>query len=200
MTKRSGRPLRSWMRAAVVTAMVASMSGAPLDAALPQRSQNADAALAAEFQKRVREYADQREKFKETLPTLTDQSPPEDIDQHKAALERLITRARAGAKRGDIFTQPIRAYFRRQLARVFSGPDGERSRRTIMDENPRTIRLRVNSRYPDGAVLTNMPPQVLLLLPSLPPQMEYRFVGEDLVLLDLESAMVVDYVDDAIDK
>jgi hypothetical protein len=49
-------------------------------------------------------------------------------------------------------------------------------------------------------VLTNMPPQVLLLLPSLPPQMEFRFVGEDLVLLDLESAMVVDYVDDAIDK
>ena len=196
MTKPSGL-LRPWLRAVVVTAMVASMSGAPLDAVPPQRSQYADSALVAEFQKRAKDYANLREKLNQTLPTLTDQSPPEDVDQHKRALERLITRARAGAKRGDIFTQPIRAYFRRQLARVFSGPEGERARRSIMDENPRTIKLHVNSHYPDGAVLTNMPPQVLLLLPSLPPQMEY---GEDLVLLDLESGMVVDYVDDAIDK
>ena len=198
MTILAGRLARQWLRVALVTAM-ASVSGA-LDAWPVQNSQNPDAALVANFQKRVKEYADLREKLKQTLPTLADQAPPEDIQQHQRALERLIARARAGAKRGDIFTQPIRAYFRRQLSRVFSGPDGARARRSIMDENPRTIRLRVSSHYPDGAVLTNMPPQLLLLLPSLPPQLEYRFVGEDLVLLDLESAMVVDYIDEAIDS
>ncbi len=202
MTILAGRLARQWLRVALVTAAMvamASVSGA-LDAWPVQNSQNPDAALVADFQKRVKEYADLREKLKQTLPTLAEQAPPEDIQQHQRALERLLARARGGAKRGDIFTQPIRAYFRRQLSRVFSGPDGVRARRTIMDENPRTIRLRVSSRYPDGAVLTNMPPQLLLLLPALPPQLEYRFVGEDLVLLDLESAMVVDYINEAIDS
>lgn len=202
MTILAGRLARQWLRVALATvAMVALESGSSaLDAWPVQNSQNRDAAQVADFQKRVKEYADLREKLKQTLPTLAEQAPPEDIQQHQRALERLLARARAAAKRGDIFTQPIRAYFRRQLSRVFSGPDGARARRTIMDENPRTIRLRVNSRYPDGAVLTNMPPQLLLLLPALPPQLEYRFVGEDLVLLDLESAMVVDYIDEAIDS
>jgi hypothetical protein len=194
MTILAGRVARQWLRLALVTASMvamASVSGA-LDAWPIQNSKNPDAAQVADFQKRVKEYADLREKLKQTLPTLAEQAPPEDIQQHQRALERLLARARAAAKRGDIFTQPIRAYFRRQLSRVFSGPEGASARRTIMDENPRTIRLRVNSRYPDGAVLTNMP--------SLPPQLEYRFVGEDLVLLDLESAMVVDYIDEAIDS
>src|SRR5262245_3501776 len=98
MTNRSGGPLRPWLRVTVVTVMVASMSGAPLDAAPPQRSENADAALVAEFQKRVKGYADLREKLSRTLPSLTDQSPPEDIDQHKRALEGLMTQTQTNAK------------------------------------------------------------------------------------------------------
>ena len=188
-----------WLRAAVVTAVPMSLSPAT-GAGTTQQNQNPDAQLLVDFHKRIKEYVELRDKLKATLPTLSDNAPPEDVQQHQHALERLIAGARSGAKRGDIFTQPIRAYFRRQLSRVFSGREGASARRSIMDENPRTIRLHVNSRYPDGVVLTNMPPQVLLLLPALPPQLEFRFVGEDLVLLDLESAMVVDYVDEAIDK
>lgn len=198
MTSKPGHA-RRWLRVVVVTGILTSLPGAP-EAWSDRQNQNPDTALLADFHKRVKSYVDLRERLKETLPKLTDQSPPEDVEQHQRALERLIARARAGAKRGDIFTKPIRAYFRRQLARVFEGPEGAGARHSIMDENPRTIRLLVNSRYPDGVVLTNMPPQVLLLLPALPPQLEYRFVGEDLVLLDLESGMVVDYIDEAIDK
>jgi hypothetical protein len=184
----------------LVTALVAMIATAVVTPpGFAQQSTNPDAPLLADFHKRIQAYVDLRAKLNETLPTLPETATPEDVEQHQVALERLITRARAGAKRGDIFTQPIRAHFRRQLARVFDGPEGRAARRSIMDENPRTIRLHVNSRYPTGVVLSTMPPQVLLLLPALPQQLEYRFVGEDLVLLDLQSAMVVDYIDEAID-
>ena len=187
----------SWCFAAALVAMMV-----PVYATRPgfaQQNANPDAALLADFHKRIQAYVDLRAKLNETLPTLPETATPEDVEQHQHALERLITRARAGAKRGDIFTQPVRAYFRRQLDRVFSGPEGKAARRSIMDENPRTTRIHVNSRYPNGVVLSTMPPQVLLLLPALPRQLEFRFVGEDLLLLDLQSAMVVDYIDEAID-
>ena len=195
MRRRSNRG--SWRLVAALAAAMAT--AAAMRPAAPQQTANPDAAIVADFQKRVKAYVDLRATLNETLPTLTETSPPEDVEQHQRALQRLIARARAGAKRGDIFTQPIRAYFRRQLARVFDGPEGRAARRLLMDENPRTTRIQVNSRYPNGVVLSTMPPQVLLLLPPLPRQLEYRFVGEDLLLLDLQSAMVVDFIDEAID-
>ncbi len=42
-----------------------------------------------------------------------------------------------------------------------------------------------------------MPPQILLVLPRLPEQLEYRFIGERLVLLDVHSITIVDYLDRA---
>jgi hypothetical protein len=198
MTMTPRRTAGPWCLVTLLVAMTAT--AAAVRPGFVQQSTNPDKALLADFHKRIQTYVDLRAKLNETLPTLNDTATPEDVEQHQHALERLIARARAGAKRGDIFTQPIRAHFRRQLARVFTGPEGKAARRSIMDENPRTTRIHVNSRYPNGVVLSTMPPQVLLLLPALPRQLEYRFVGEDLLLLDLQSAMVVDYIDEAIDE
>jgi hypothetical protein len=153
---------------------------------------NPDAKLVAEFLDRVRTYVDLHTKLEATLAPLPDQPTAEQIGQHQRALEQLIGRARAGAKPGDLFTEPVRHYFRRQLARISPG-----TLQSIMDENPRTTRLQVNSRYPEGVPLTNMPPQVLLLFPNLPPELEYRFVGSRLILLDTHARIVVDIIDGA---
>jgi hypothetical protein len=66
-----------------------------------------------------------------------------------------------------------------------------------MDENPGPIKLQVNSRYPDTVPLATMPPQVLAALPRLPEDLEYRFIGTRLVLLDVHADIIVDYIDDA---
>jgi hypothetical protein len=104
------------------------------------------------------------------------------------------------AKPGEIFTKEIRAYFRRQLEGVFAGPEGRKLKAAIMDENPGPIRLLVNGRYPDGVPLTTMPPQVLAALPKLPPELEYRFIGDRLVLLDEPAHLVVDFIQDALPR
>jgi hypothetical protein len=68
---------------------------------------------------------------------------------------------------------------------------------TILDDNPGPIQLMVNGRYPDEVPLSTVPPQVLSSLPKLPEELEYRFVGERLVLLDVHAHTIADYMDNA---
>ena len=163
-------------------------------------AQSADAKILEDFQARVNAYAALHEKLEKTLTPLANETTPERIGQHQRELERLMARARAGARRGDIFTDPIRAYFRRQLSRVFNGPEGRAIRESILDEDTRAVRLTLNGRYPDGVPRSAMPPQVLLALPRLPEQLEYRFVGRRLALLDIHALTIADYMESAVPR
>jgi hypothetical protein len=157
-----------------------------------------DAQIVSEFLRGVNDYVAILHKMDATLVENPEGSSPEQILFHQRSLEVLIRGARRNAKAGDIFTRDIRAYFRRQISRALTGPEGRAIRDTIMEENPRTIRLNVNSRYPDSLPFSTTPSQILLLLPKLPEELEYRFVGDRLVLLDIHAGTVVDYVDDAL--
>jgi hypothetical protein len=165
----------------------------------PQAPAGGDAELIAQFAKSIAEYVALHEKLDATLEEAPPGSTPEQILIHQRSLEVLIRGARRRAKVGDIFTREIRAYFRRQIARAVDGPNGREIRDMIMEENPRTIRLNVGSRYPDSLPISTTPPPILLLLPRLPEELEYRFVGDRLVLLDIHAGTVVDYIDDAIE-
>jgi hypothetical protein len=58
--------------------------------------------------------------------------------------------------------------------------------------------LSVNDRYPDSVPLSTMPPQVLQSLPALEDDMEYRFIGERLVLMDARAHIIIDFTDDVL--
>ena len=165
----------------------------------PMRVNN-DARIAAEFNKRVQAYVELHKKLEDSVPKLPKEATPEQIDQYERALARLIETARKNAKQGDIFTTETRAYFRRLLAAVFAGPDGKKLKASINDENPGPIQLRVNGRYPDTVPLSTMPPQVLAMLPRLPEELEFRFIGERMILLDKHAHIVVDYLDRALPR
>ena len=46
--------------------------------------------------------------------------------------------------------------------------------------------------------LPTMPAVLLQVLPTLPPQLEYRFIGRALILRDIDAALILDYLPDAI--
>ena len=189
--------------AAFLVIAVALLSSGLIAQSPPQSGQtrvNPDAALAVEFTKRVEAYVALQTKAAEKLPALPKEATPEQIDTHQRALTQEIERLRAGAKPGDIFSKEIRAYFRRQLERVFAGAEGRKLRESIMDENPGPIKLRANGRYPDTVPLATMPPKVLAELPKLPRVLEYRFIGERLLLLDVPAHLVVDFIEDALPR
>jgi hypothetical protein len=71
-------------------------------------------------------------------------------------------------------------------------------KKTVADEKPTEVTLRVNYPYPNDEKVVNMPPTLLLKLPELPKQLRYEFVGRHLILLDRETRLIIDYVSNAL--
>jgi hypothetical protein len=60
------------------------------------------------------------------------------------------------------------------------------------------VALKVNGTYPQGVPLQSTPPTVLLHLPRLPKELEYRIVGHDFALHDTVTNLIVDFIPNAI--
>jgi hypothetical protein len=169
-------------------------------AATPAAPVNEDAKALAAFLERVNQYAAVHQKLENSLPKLSKDSTPEKVDQHQRALAKLIQDARQSAKQGDIFTPEAESVIRKLVGKAFSGPDGAGLKASVMDENPGVPNLKVNSRYPDEIPVSTIPPQLLQALPKLPEEMEYRFVGNALILMDTHAHIVADFVPDTFPK
>ena len=153
---------------------------------------------AEEFEARVRTYRALQKKLEATLPKLSRRATPQQVDANQRALGVLIKNARAGAARGELLTPDMQALVKRILDAVLAGADGKTIKASIMDENPGVPNLSVNDRYPDSIPLSTMPPQVLKALPKLEEELEYRFIGERLVLMDARAHIIVDFTDDVL--
>jgi hypothetical protein len=57
--------------------------------------------------------------------------------------------------------------------------------------------LQVNAPYPEGAPVSTVPPPLLAKLPALSADVQYRFVGRHLILLDTRAQIIIDYLPDA---
>ena len=156
---------------------------------------NEMAKVMAAFTERVAAYAALQEKLASSLPKLPTEATPQQIDSHQRALAALVAKARPAARRGDLFTPDMQAVVRDLMARTFKQPRARAQlRASIAEENPRGLKLTVNGRYPDVVPLATMPPEVLQNLPPLPKELEYRFVGNSLILLDARAHLVVDFM------
>lgn len=196
-----GRRPTSTLVAGIVLAFLPAVAAPVAARAEMQEARSSqDAKAVAEFEKRLAEYVALHQTLEGTLPALPGNATSQQIDTHQRALERLIGAARRTAKPGVLFSREIRAYFRRQLSRVFSGPEGQRLKQEMLEDHPRNVRFEVNGRYPDSVPLSTIPPQMLRVLPTLPPELEYRFIGETLILLDRHAHIVVDFIDRALPR
>lgn len=157
-----------------------------------------DAEALATMNDRLKEYMEVHQKLERMLPPVPKDATPEQIDQNQRALEKLVRANRSTAKPGDIFTPTAQPVIKRLLATVFGGPDGKQLKSSIMDENPVGIKLAVNGRYPDTVPLSTVPPEVLQTLPKLPEELEYRFIGNRLIILDVHAHVVADFIEDAL--
>jgi hypothetical protein len=160
----------------------------------------ADARALGTMNDRIRDYIDLHRRIEATLPKLPDDATPQQIDKNQRLFERKVREARKGARPGDIFTPEARPVIVRLLAAVFDGPEGKRLKASIMDENPKDLAHAVNGRYPDTVPLSTVPPEVLQTMPKLSEDMEYRFIGDDLILLDTHAHVIADFIEDALPR
>jgi len=150
------------------------------------------------FERRVKEYLNLRNRIRDRLPKLSKDSTPDQIHAHLVAFQEAMRSARVGKKRGDLFTKEVAAYIRRTLRTEFKGKDRKDLRETIFEAETKGVPLRVNYPYPEAKELTEMPPTLLLKLPQLPKEVKYRFVGPNMVLVDRENNLIIDYMVDAL--
>ena len=177
---------------------LAALSRGRADAAnAPERSAAETQSVVA-FQARLADYVALHRQLEAGLPKLSNKASPEQVDANQRNLGLLIKNARSDAKRGQLFAPDMEALVKRTLAAIVSGADGRLMKASIMDENPGVPNLNVNDRYPDSVPLSTMPPQVLESLPKLDEDIEYRFIGERLVLMDAHAHIVIDFTEDVL--
>ena len=144
--------------------------------------------IAADFNARIEEYLNLRRTLEQGLPPLIVTDDPAEILRAELALAKRIQAARAGARQGDIFTREIRADFRRVLRLETDQP----TRAAIMDENPGAFSSRINRIYPKEHSVSTVPANILAALPRLPDDIQYRFLGPNLVLHDIRANIILD--------
>lgn len=155
-----------------------------------------DAQVVKDFEARVSNYLDLHKKEAgDAKPT----DSPEKLEQQREQIAVKMQAARPDARQGDIFSPQITGYFRRQIAATLAGHDGAKVRASLRHAEPlQGINVQVNGRYPQKVPLQSTPPTLLLNLPRLPQELQYRIVNRDLVLYDTGADMIVDFIQDAI--
>lgn len=181
-----------------------------------EENANPDALVLADFQKRIDAYMAIHKDAAKDAPPQKETNDASKIKPAQDALGARIRAARATAKPGDILTPEVRNKFRRLMYPVVTGPtpaaQGTAGRAVKSDvketlkenteeqveESGKAVPLKVNATYPPDAPLPTTPAQVLMNLPKLPEQLEYRILGKNLIIRDVDANIIVDYVPNAI--
>ncbi len=150
--------------------------------------------IAIDFTALVWSYLELRSELEKGLPTLTVTDDPAETRRVERALAQRIRLARAEAKQGDLFTPTISIAFRKALLLEMDASTWA----AIMDDNPGEFPAQINGTYREGKPFSTVPPNILAALPRLPDDIEYRFLGRHLILLDTKASVILDRIPYAI--
>jgi hypothetical protein len=177
------------VRSTFVAGLLLAWAVAPLSG---QQPVNPRAAVMQEFQTRVKQYLDTRAKAVSHFEPLKQDADQATIAAREKALGEAIRTARAGAKPGDLFGGTVGDLFRAATKADFQRRSTPQ-KKLRLDELPH-FRPVVNQTYPSTWPLQTFPPSLIADLPKLPPELEYRFVDNSLILRDTKANLVVDYL------
>lgn len=183
------------MRCSCLAAVALALIVSPV---FSQQPVNPDAATIEDFKKRVADYVKLHKKIASDLSGLKPTTTPEKIVKHEDTLAEKMRAAHADAKQGDIFTPSIEAEFHRLIAMSMAGPRAARIKESLKSAEPVQLKLKVNDDYPKSIPLQSTPSTLLLNLPELPKELDYRIVGRSLILRDVDCNIVVDLIPNAI--
>ena len=151
--------------------------------------------LESDFGSLVSSYDKLRGRLEKGLPSLTVTNDPAAIGAAQLGLANKIRLARAGATEGEIFTAAVSVTFKKLLIREVD----EGTLAAVMEDNPGEFAHPINGTYPNGTPFATMPVNILAALPQLPADLEYRFIGHHLILVDTRANVILDRMPCAID-
>ena len=184
MTRQRGvgsRPMR-WLALAGVTVLAACGARTA-----PQTS----------FDYRIEEYLETR-RLAIAHSGAVQTSSARNLEAQQDALRAQLQQLRSGLHQGVLFDRDTSRAIRKRIADRLAQSDGSAIRAVMADPPPPNIQPEVNTQYPPSEVRATTPPSLLEILPRLPPEMAYRFVGRNLLLLDRNTSLILDILPDAI--
>lgn len=149
--------------------------------------------MVSAFHRHVKDYLKQRQKVVKKLPKLSKEATPEQIEAYQKSFLEALRGMRAGTKQGYIFKPDFAEYVRTTIKTEFPPRDKVEIKQTILEADTKGVPLKVNYPYPEAKELTQIPPTLLLKLPTLPKEVKFRFVGRHLLLVDTDNGLIVDY-------
>jgi hypothetical protein len=154
---------------------------------------NPQAAALHEFSKRLNAYLALRADLGKKLQPLSPTASASDLQARQASLAAALRNARTGAQQGDLIPTAVQQQIRDTVIADFKRRQPA-TRRAALEEVPTGPLPGINRNYPERAALPTVPPLLLASLPQLPDNLQYRFFGRHMVILDGDVEIVVDYV------
>lgn len=194
--------MRQELIAISVIVLITGAGAPPLAAVAQQTSGNApvEAAVIQQFQDRIEQYMALRRRLANEITGPAANSSAVQVTNASDALAAAIQRARPGKRNGSFFKAPTTAVLKRRLTGVVGETDVTLMLAAIDDDGPASPAPAVYRRFPTASQLATMPPSLLAVLPPLPKELEYRIVGNSLVLRDIDAALILDYIPSAVPR
>ena len=157
---------------------------------LPVRSDSP----ASPFRQRVDAYAQLRQRIINDLLEIGIDPTADGGREFRSRLGLAIREARRQAQPGEIFCLEVAGPVRQMVWNTLQGADD------VLSEVPDVASVRVNDFYPEGEPLATVPSSLLRRLDPLPQELQYRFLATSLILLDVDTSLIVDFIPDAFER
>lgn len=179
----------------LASALVLALCVGPLAAQAQQPAPQADSQAAAlkDFQQRLKAYVDLRADLTRKLKPLSPTASASELAERQESLAAALRQTRKTAKQGDLIPTPVASQLRTIVQTDLKNRSAE-SRQAAFSEVANATAPIINRTYPADAALPTMPPLLLAKLPMLPENLQYRFLGRHLLLLDSDTQLILDYV------
>ena len=151
-----------------------------------------------QFNKAIADYMALRNRLRAEISGPVKDSTSSQVTNASDALAAGIQRARAKAKVGAIFSPAISAVIKKQIADAIRTENLAPVLADIDDEKALNLKPKVHLRLPVSAQMATMPASLLKVLPNLPKELEYRILGPDLVIRDVDASLILDYIPNAV--
>ena len=183
----TGMRARPWHVAALLLMALIAAAHAPPPQPAP-RSVNT-------FEVAVRDYARMHRRLEGQIGPIEFGTPVAEINRIIRELSAAIRAERHDAAQGEFFTPDLAGVLRARITDALLDhgytADDVRAAAGVNGVDYDRVVLRVNETFP-WVLASAMFACVLEVLPPLPPELQYRIVGDDLVLIDVHASLVVD--------
>ena len=179
-----------------------SVAPSPLWAAGPQAAAatTVEAEALKDFEAAVAAYMAMRRQLRGEVRGPVKDSTSTQLTDAADALAGAIQRARPKAEVGGFFTESAVTVFKRRVATAVRTENLEAVLAEIDDEGPVNAPPKIYVRLPVSAQMATMPASLLAVLPPLPKELEYRILGQYLVLRDVDASLILDYIPAAVPR